>query len=67
MEDITRSTLKKILKEAGAERVSDEAADTFHRDINRMAFGIAMRAVKLAKHAKRKTVRASDVKLANGN
>ncbi len=64
---IPRSTIKKILKEAGAKRVSNEAADVFHKDMNRMAFTIAQRAVRLAKHAGRKTVGASDVKLANGN
>ncbi|MFI5412681.1 MAG: histone [Candidatus Micrarchaeales archaeon] len=64
---IPKSTIKKILKEAGAQRVSDDAAEMFHRDINRMAFTIATRAVRLAKHAKRKTIGASDVKLANTN
>jgi histone H3/H4 len=62
---IPKSTFKRILKEAGACRVSNDAVDTFHREMNRMAFGIAERAVRLAKHAKRKTVEGSDVKLAN--
>lgn len=64
---IPRSTIKKILKEAGAGRVSNDAVEAFHKDMNRMAFTIATRAVKLAKHAKRETVRASDIKLANGD
>lgn len=62
---IPKSTVKKILKAAGAKRVSNEAADAFHKDMNRVAFTIAERAVKLAKHAKRKTVDLSDVRLAN--
>ena len=61
---IQRSTIKRILKEAGAERISDDAMDILHVHLNKTAFTVATRAVKLAKHAKRKTVGASDVKLA---
>ncbi len=61
---IPKSTIKRILKEAGATRISNEAMQIFQRDMNRMAFGIAQRAVVLARHAKRKTIGASDVKLA---
>jgi histone H3/H4 len=61
---ISTSTIKKILKDAGAERVSDKAVNTFHSNINKLAYKIATRSVKFAKHAKRKTVDTSDVKLA---
>jgi histone H3/H4 len=61
---ITKGTIKKILKEAGAFRVSDEAASEMQKRLNRNAFEIAQKAVKLAAHAKRKTVTGSDIKLA---
>jgi histone H3/H4 len=61
---ITAGTIKKILKEAGAQRVSAEAADQMRNYMNKMAFKTAQKAVKLSKHAKRKTVELSDIRLA---
>ena len=61
---IPKSTIKRILKEAGAERISDDAMMLFHSHINKTAYAVATKAVRLAKHAKRKTVGAADVKLA---
>ncbi|MCL4389366.1 NFYB/HAP3 family transcription factor subunit [Candidatus Marsarchaeota archaeon] len=61
---ISKGTVKKILKEAGASRVSDEAASELQKRLNRQAFVIAQKAAKLAAHAKRKTVTDSDIKLA---
>lgn len=61
---ISEYTVKKILKEAGASRVSANASAEMQKYINRAAFIIAQKAVRLSKHAKRKTVDATDVKLA---
>lgn len=61
---ITKMTIKKILKESGAERVSDGAATELTRAANKMVYAIAKKAVKLAAHAKRKTVEKSDIELA---
>ncbi|MGB9732320.1 MAG: histone [Candidatus Micrarchaeia archaeon] len=61
---ITESTAKKILKESGAIRMSNEAVSEFSRLINKYAYSIAKKAVKLAAHAKRKTVEKSDIELA---
>jgi len=61
---ISECTVKKILKEAGASRSSSEAVEALQNYIDRVAFGVAQKAVKLSKHAKRKTVDISDVKLA---
>ncbi len=62
---ISKSTAKKILREAGAIRVSDEALAAFYENINKLAYEIASKSVSLAKHAKRKTLEPSDVKLAS--
>ncbi|MDE1828021.1 MAG: NFYB/HAP3 family transcription factor subunit [Candidatus Micrarchaeota archaeon] len=61
---ISKMTIKKILKEQGAERVSESAATELARIVNRYAYSIAKRAVKLAAHAKRKTVEKADIDLA---
>ena len=61
---IKRSIIKKMLKDAGAERVSDEATSLLHTKLNRMLYSVAVKTVKLTKHAKRKTVAESDARLA---
>jgi len=55
----------RILKKAGGERVSDESADELRRVIEEIANSIAKSAVDMASHAKRKTIKAEDVKLAS--
>ena len=59
------SAMYRILKKAGAERVSDESADELRRTIEEISIGIAKSAVDMASHAGRKTVKAEDVKLAS--
>jgi len=61
---ISKSKIKKMLKDAGAERVSDSAAKSFQDSLNKFAFGVAKKSVKFCNHAKRKTVEESDIKLA---
>ncbi len=62
---LSRQAAKRILKEAGAKRVSDAAADELAESINRFAYDLAKKAVKLASHAKRSTVKSEDVELAS--
>ena len=59
------SPMYRILKKAGAERVSDESVDELRRIIEEIAMEISKGAVDMTKHAGRKTVKSEDVKLAS--
>ena len=58
------AAMEKILKVAGAERVSDKAKAALKSELETIADNIAAQAVKLAAHAGRKTIKAGDIKLA---
>ena len=58
------AAMEKVLKNSGAERVSDKAKEALKNIIEEKAERIAERAVRLATHAKRKTIKAKDIKLA---
>jgi histone H3/H4 len=61
----SRQSAKRLLKEVGAKRVSDEAADALAEEMNKFSYAIAKKAVKLASHAKRSTVKREDIELAS--
>jgi len=61
---IPLAAMEKILKNAGAERVSDNAKVALKEALEEAAEEIAAKSVKFAQHAGRKTVKAGDVKLA---
>ena len=58
------AAMEKILKQSGADRVSDKAKEALKEVIEEIAEEIAQNAVRFAVHAGRKTVKARDVKLA---
>ena len=58
------AAMEKILKQSGAERVSDKAKAALKAVIEDEAEQIATQAVKFAAHAGRKTVKAGDIRLA---
>jgi len=62
---IPLAAMEHILKNAGAERVSDKAKAALKEVIEEIASEIAESAVKLSVHAGRKTVKSSDIKLAS--
>lgn len=55
---------ERILKNAGAQRVSEEAKVAFSDVLKEIAEDIGNQASKISKHAGRKTVQEEDIKLA---
>ncbi|MCK5322238.1 MAG: NFYB/HAP3 family transcription factor subunit [Candidatus Aenigmarchaeota archaeon] len=64
MGEIALAPMERILKNAGAERVSESAAKRFAEVVEGLAQEIGEGAAKLSKHAGRKTVKREDIRLA---
>jgi histone H3/H4 len=58
------ATAEKIIRKAGAERVSRDAAKLLAEILEKKGLEISQKAILLAKHAKRKTITEEDIKLA---
>lgn len=61
------AAMEKILKNCGADRVSDKAKILLKNIIEERAEEISSLAIKYAMHAGRKTIMADDIKLAFKN
>ena len=58
------AAMEKLLKQGGAERVSEKAKAALKNVIEEIAHDIAVKSIRLANHAGRKTIKAEDIKLA---
>ena len=62
---LSHNAMDKIMREAGALRVSDDAKVALAEVLEEKALQISEEAKKLAEHAGRKTVTEKDIRLAN--
>ena len=64
MTELPIAPIKRIVKNVGAGRVSDDAAILLSKFLEEQGEELARKSISFAKHAGRKTVKASDVQLA---
>jgi|Deesub1362B_J571_1020462.scaffolds.fasta_scaffold00683_9 histone H3/H4 len=61
---LPNAPIDRLIRDAGARRVSEGATGEMAKALENFAEEIARKAVAIAKHAGRKTVKAADIKLA---
>ena len=62
--DLQLAPMHRIIKKAGAERVSDAAAGELRVILEEIGLNISKDALDFTKHTRRKTVKAEDVRIA---
>ena len=63
-EILPRAPVGRLIVKAGAQRVSATAIETLAEIMTELGEKISERAIKIAQHSGRKTVKGSDIKLA---
>jgi histone H3/H4 len=64
MTDLPLAPLERLMRKAGAQRVSEDAVIALARILKDEAEEISEDAIAIAKHAGRKTITADDIRLA---
>ncbi len=64
MAELPLAPVDRLIRKAGAERVSEEAVVKMVEILEDYALQVAKRAVEIARHSKRKTIKAEDIKVA---
>lgn len=63
--NFANARVERVIREAGAFRVSADAVDRMNEIVTEYGMKIARYAVEIARHSGRKTVKENDVKLAS--
>ncbi len=63
-DEIKVAPMHKLIKRAGADRVSEESAIALGKALEEIGVKVAKEALDYAKHAGRKTVKAKDIEIA---
>ncbi|HVN73959.1 MAG TPA: histone [Methanoregula sp.] len=64
MTELSQAAVERIIKKAGAERVSADATEALSQLMEEYGIFIAKEAKKMSDHAGRKTMRGSDIQMA---
>lgn len=59
------AAMEKLLKKAGANRVSEEAKEALREFLEDIAQKVSIRAITFSEHSGRRTIKKEDVKLAS--
>lgn len=62
--ELQLAPMHRIIKKAGAERVSEEAAEELRKVLEEIGLKIAREALDFMRHAGRKTVKIEDIQIA---
>ena len=63
MSEIPKAPVARIIKESGAERISEDAKEVLAEYLEDVARDVSKQAIAAAKVANRKTVKGDDIKL----
>ena len=64
MTELSRAAIERIIKKAGADRISADATETLAALMEEYGVFLAKEAKKMSDHAGRKTLRGSDIQIA---
>ena len=62
--DLQLAPMHRLIKKAGADRVSDEAAKELRMVMEEVGLNIAKDALDFTRHTRRKTVKSEDIRIA---